>query len=238
MATQSSGHGTRRGGNVVDGVTGWHSDGFASPCSPRTVKLSAEESGGPVMTDFRKSCHRLNEPGHAHALTFSCFQRRPFLSRDRSCQWLLDAIDRARDTHHFDLWAYVVMPEHVHILLCPREREYSISSILNSIKKSVSNRAIRFVSQHAPGFLAQMEDRQHDGSVSHRFWQRGGGYDRNLFEPRYIWQMIEYIHANPCRRGLCIRSIDWRWSSALEWECPGRGLLRVDRESVPRTMQG
>ena len=153
------------------------------------------------MTEFRKTCRRLNEPGHAHALTFSCFQRRPFLSKDRSRQWLVEAIDRARVTQQFDLWAYVIMPEHVHILLCPHGRDYSMASILTAIKKSVANRAITYVRHNAPGFLPQMEDRQPNGAVAYRFWQRGGGYDRNLFEPSYIWQMIEYIHANPCRRG-------------------------------------
>jgi hypothetical protein len=42
-----------------------------------------------------------------------------------------------------------------------------------------------------------MEDRQPGGLVHHRFWQRGGGYDRNLTEPRTIWAEIANIHANP-----------------------------------------
>jgi putative transposase len=63
------------------------------------------------MNGHRKACRRFNEPGHAHLLTLSCFCRRPFLSKDRSRMWLVEAIDRAREKHAFDLWAYVVMPE-------------------------------------------------------------------------------------------------------------------------------
>src|SRR4051812_32007928 len=44
----------------------------------------------------RKRCKRFNLPGHAHYLTFSCFQRQPFLSRDRSRQWLIEAVDLGR----------------------------------------------------------------------------------------------------------------------------------------------
>jgi hypothetical protein len=49
----------------------------------------------------RKTCKRYNRPGDAHALTFSCFRRQAFLSKDTSRQWLIEAIDRARATHHF-----------------------------------------------------------------------------------------------------------------------------------------
>jgi putative transposase len=90
------------------------------------------------MNGHRKACRRINEPGHAHSLTFSCFSRRPFLSKDRSRRWLVEAIDRAREKHAFDLWAYVVMPEHVHLLIWPRKPVYSTSRMLTSIKLPVS----------------------------------------------------------------------------------------------------
>ncbi len=47
-----------------------------------------------------------------------------------------------------------------------------------------------------------------------RFWQRGGGYDRNLWSPERIRDAVEYIHANPVVAGLCARPQDWAWSSA------------------------
>lgn len=190
-----------------------------------------------VPPSHRKRCRRHNEPGHAHSLTFSCFQRRQFLSRDRTRQWLVDAIDRARKKHHFHIWAYVIMPEHVHLLLWPTRANYSIEGILNSIKRSVTNKALIFVRQTAPTFLLQMEDRQPNGDVHYRFWQRGGGYDRNVTEPTTIWAEMDYIHANPVRRRLCQRSIDFPWSSAA-WYHSGVGPLSMDVESLPRTKDG
>ena len=68
---------------------------------------------------IRKRCHRHDEPGHAHGLTFSCYRRLSLLSKDRTRRWLIEAIDEARSLAHFDLWAYVIMPEHVHILIVP-----------------------------------------------------------------------------------------------------------------------
>jgi hypothetical protein len=45
-----------------------------------------------------------------------------------------------------------------------------------------------------------MADIQPNGTVQYRFWQRGGGHDRNLMESTAIWAEIDYIHANPVRR--------------------------------------
>src|SRR5690349_16320451 len=104
------------------------------------------------MPIYRKKCRRINDPGHAHALTFSCFQRRPFLSKDRSRQWLVDSIAAARRKHGFHVWAYVIMPEHVHLLIWPIAAVYNVSSILTSIKHPVSRAAVAFVKREAPAF--------------------------------------------------------------------------------------
>src|SRR5438067_9143059 len=136
----------------------------------------------------RKTCKRYNDVGHAHSLTFSCFHRQAFLSKDRSRQWLTEAVGRARERHHFRVWAYVVMPEHAHLLLWPTEGQYDISDILNSIKQSVAKRALLWVRREAAWFLSRMEDRQPNGDSHYRFWQRGGGYDRNVVEPATAYQ--------------------------------------------------
>lgn len=151
---------------------------------------------------------------------------------------MVEAIHQCRTKHAVHLWAYVLMPEHVHLLIWPTGDAYSISKILSTLKQPVSKRALLYVREHAPGFLQRMEDRRPNGIVSHRFWQRGGGYDRNVTEPQTVWKEIEYIHANPVRRGLCQRPSDWSWSSALEFESPGSGPLRIDFSSLPAQEPG
>ncbi len=186
----------------------------------------------------RKTCKRYNNPGEAHALTFSCFQRRAFLSKDRSRQWLVEGIIRAREKLPFHVWAFVIMPEHAHLLVWPTVPVYDISDILYSIKQSVAQRALLFVREHAPDFLVQMEDHQPNGKIHHRFWQRGGGYDRNLWEPKAIYQQIEYMHYNPVRRRLCEKPEDWQYSGAADYAGLEPGPLKMDRESLPTMVSG
>ncbi|MGE3180634.1 MAG: hypothetical protein AB7N71_03325 [Phycisphaerae bacterium] len=61
-----------------------------------------------------------------------------------------------------------------------------------------------------------------------RFWQPGGGFDYNVFRDHSIPTIIEYIHANPVRRGLCSDPRDWTWSSARFWDGDEDALFAMD----------
>ena len=181
----------------------------------------------------RKELKRFDAPGQARLLTFSCFGRQPFLRSERACRWFLDGLERSRVTHGFDLWAYVIMPEHVHLIVCPGAAPHRMADFLYTLKKSVTNRAISFVKRNSPAFLKRMEDVQPNGQSAYRFWQRGGGYDENLFNPKKVWDKIDYIHLNPVRRGLCEKPCDWIWSSARAYEAGEDSPIRIDFGSVP-----
>ena len=166
------------------------------------------------MTRHRTS---INEHGHAHELTFSCYQRFPFLQPERTCQWLAEAIDSARKQQSFLLWAYVFMPDHAHVVLLPTDEQYPISSILKSIKAPVGRQAIEFLTTNAPEWLPRVT-RKRGQTTERLFWQSGGGYDRNVIVPKTLLKMIDYIHANPVRKQLAPRPRDWKWSSAAWYD--------------------
>ncbi|MEX2112350.1 MAG: transposase [Pirellulales bacterium] len=177
----------------------------------------------------RKHCKRYDIVGDAHALTYSCFHRLPLLSRDRSRRWMIEGLQHGRETGMFDLWAFVVMPEHVHLLIYPRAG-VRMSSILNSVKQSVAQRALRWLKANEPSYLRRLEDVQPNGQRAHRFWQRGGGYDRNLVTISDVHEKIAYFHNNPVRRGLVARASDWYWSSCAAWETGIDEPIAIDRE--------
>jgi putative transposase len=161
---------------------------------------------------FRKTRRRFDEQGHARELTFSCYRGYPFLNRERTRLWFLEELESARRRWSFDLWAYVLMPEHVHLLIHPRA-ELKAGKIAGQIKESVARRAIAHITANAPHWLPRITVVEGE-RLRRRFWQPGGGYDRNVVEPATVHEMVEYIHANPVRRGLVASAEQWQWSSA------------------------
>ena len=157
---------------------------------------------------FQKRRQRFDEFGQARELTFSCFRGFQFLSRDRTRNWFIDALSAARSNYPLDLWAYVIMPEHVHVLVYPRKPGMKLGPIAGRIKEEVARPAIRYLTEHAPEWLSRVTVPE-GNRIRHRFWQPGGGFDRNAVEIETIHHMINYIHANPVRRGLVQQPEDW-----------------------------
>lgn len=162
---------------------------------------------------FEKRRRRYNEANQPRELTFSCYRRFPFFTRERTCEWFIEALEKARAKFSLQLWAYVIMPDHVHLLVNPGDAPDEVPRFLQAVKEPVARQAIAYLKTNSPQWLEKLT--VHEGQrVRHRFWQPGGGYDRNITGSETLLAMIEYIHANPVRRGLVARIEDWQWSSA------------------------
>ena len=121
-----------------------------------------------------------NTPGHVHFLTFSCWQRLQFLKRRPACSEFVKSLDHARNIERFDLWAYVIMPEHVHLLIRPRHESYEIARVLRRIKEGFARQILSDWRENYPERLEAAADTT-GGPIRYRFWQPGGGFDRNLY---------------------------------------------------------
>ena len=176
---------------------------------------------------YRKRCKRWNHPCQAHALTFSCYHSKPFLNEQAVCKSFADCLARACNRHDMALWAYVFMPDHVHLLVRPRQAEYSISTFLLAVKQPVSRQVIRESKKHQTPQLAQMATGQK--KQPYQFWQAGGGYDRNIISRDTAWNVMNYIHQNPVRRELVENSADWYYSSYKDWNTNETGPIEVDK---------
>ncbi len=192
-----------------------------------------DNPSGASMTNppHRKTRETFNTPGEAHELTFTCFKYQKFLTKDRTRQYVIDSLNRSRKKYAFDIWAYVIMPEHIHLLIFPTEEEYDVSKILKSVKSSVAKKAMNYLRSHNPEGLKYLATGY--ATQPYTFWMEGGGYDRNAIKKETVDFMVNYIHNNPVRRGLVEQAEDWRWSSMQEHLNPGTGPLRLDLDSYP-----
>lgn len=196
------------------------------------MRVTDPQTGRSYVAKHRR---RYNEGGEPRELTFSCYQGYPLLSSDRTREWFREALEAARSKFDYQLWAYVLMPEHVHLLVAPGTAG-EMSGFLQAVKEAVARKAIAYVRATAPAWLARLTVRE-GRRIRHRFWQPGGGYDRNVTEAATLRSMIDYLHANPVRRGLVPRAEDWEWSSArwfagvrpVKIEMDGQVLIELQR---------
>jgi len=148
---------------------------------------------------------------------------------------LVESIAKARVRLQFDLWAWVIMPEHVHLLVHPRTPNSKTATLLSAIKRPVAEKAIAYLVGRKSPFLERLTVRTKTRTYR-RFWQAGPGQDHNIDEPETAHRVVEYIHNNPFCRGLVARSDDWYWSSARDWNGAGDVKLNVDR-TLPHVVE-
>ena len=180
------------------------------------------------MPSHRKSRRFIDAPGDAHFFTFSCAHRLPLLNSDRSRGWLTDSLNAVRHSHQIQLWAYVLMPEHIHLLLKPQDPRSEMRTISAAIKYPVSRKAHAYLVEIGrDDWIRRLTVRKGDRQVF-QLWLPGTGYDENLTSERSLREVIDYIHANPVRRGLAERPTDWKWSSAGFHAGLGPGPIEID----------
>lgn len=173
----------------------------------------------------RKKLKRFERDGQPRFLTCSCYQRLPLFANDSIKEAFVDRLMLVQHAMNLRIHAWVIMKEHIHIILVPNPPEASIRRILSRVKRPFATMVLaRWRELNAP-VLERLVDAQ--GGM--HFWQEGGGYDRNIRNSKELQRQINYVHNNPVKRDLVARPIDWKWSSA-RWYlmCEYRGPL-IDR---------
>ena len=162
--------------------------------------------------------------GHLHFLTFSCYQRRPLLDSPMARNFFLFTLGKIRDRYHFDLRGYVVMPEHVHLLLS-EPVDQTLSVALKALKQRISRDfrgGISESNKHSlpPGL-------RNFASSLPRFWEPRF-YDFNVYTREKLTEKLKYMHANPVNRGLVGHPAARIWSSYLFYETGEQGMISID----------
>jgi putative transposase len=162
--------------------------------------------------------------GDLHFITFSCYRRRPFLGTRRARDRFVKILDAVRRRHEFLLVGYVVMPEHVHLLIS-EPKKGTPSKVLQVLKQKVSSTLRRRGKRADPGQLSLPFSREETDVPA--FWQRRF-YDFNVWSEKKLKEKLEYMHANPVQRRLVRHPKDWLWSSWTHYEKGEKGLIRID----------
>ena len=174
---------------------------------------------------MRNPLRRYYGHGHLHFITFSCFRRRSFLGTRRARDCFVKTLDELRAKRGFRLAGYVVMPEHIHLLI-GEPKTGSPSKVIQVLNQKVS-RALRRRRRKTPAGQLQLAFRGSCLEAKH-FWQRRF-YDFNVWSWGKVREKLDYMHANPVKRKLVRHAKDWPWSSWSYYAGRGQALIQIDR---------
>jgi putative transposase len=155
---------------------------------------------------------RFHESHQLHFLTFSCLSQTFKFGSIESRAIFESALERVRARHKLCVYGYVVMPEHVHLLISEPERG-TRAQAMQSLKQGVARRlALR---------------------AAEPFWQ-ARYYDFNVWSERKFVEKLCYIHRNPVQRGLVQRPEDRAWSSFRHYVNGRVGVAEIESQWTAR----
>ena len=150
-----------------------------------------------------KGLIRYQQCGSFHFITFSCYRRLPYLGTATARDLFERSLEVMRVRYEFFVFVYVLMPEHIHMLV-NEPKKALLSKAIQALKLSVS---------------VQSRERP--------FWQ-ARYYDFNVHNEEKRVEKLRYMHRNPVKRGLVEKPEDWRWSSFRHYATGNQGTVEVE----------
>jgi REP-associated tyrosine transposase len=149
-----------------------------------------------------------------HFITFSCNHRAPLLAEPQACGVFEKTLEQVRRWYGFYVTGYVVMPEHIHLLISEPERG-NLGLCLQMLKQNVARQLKKHSPEEEPFWL----DRY---------------YDFNVWSERKLVEKLRYMHRNPVKRGLVARPQDWEWSSFRHYLTGVEGPVEIESQWTAR----
>ena len=176
-----------------------------------------------------RGLRRFHESRQSHFITFSCYHRQPKFRSPEACDLFLLCLEEMRRRFAMRIYGYVVMPEHVHLLVSEPEHA-TLADALHFLKLAFAKRLkvpqVRVRSVDANLGLA---DSRSMPAASTSFWQKRY-YDRNIRDAHEFTVKLRYLHRNPVARGLVNAPADWKWSSFRHYALREVGTVEIESE--------
>jgi putative transposase len=163
--------------------------------------------------------------GYLHFITTSCYRRMPLLTRPVHRDLLLELFESVRRRYRFVVVGYVIMPEHMHLLLSEPERG-NPSKVMQAIKQGFARKLLhKLRAGDDPRQGSFWNTALDDGHI----WQ-ARFYDFVVFTEKKRVEKLRYMHHNPVKRGLVLEPQQWAWSSYRDYADGERGTVLVNEE--------
>ncbi len=172
---------------------------------------------------------RYRQPGHIYYITTNVYNFLPIFTSASFVIPLIDSLNYYRFHYNIALIGYVIMRDHLHLLLFPENVDV-LSAMLRDFKEFTAKRLIRqaTVEKRQPWLDAFAQAGTETGRSQHKVWQ-DSFWEMNLFSERLIRQKLNYLHRNPVRAGLVNGPEAYPYSSYRNYMLDDESLIAIDR---------
>ena len=167
--------------------------------------------------------------GTARFITFTCYHRRQLLTDTETIQTFVECLGEVARTRAVLILGWVVMPEHVHLVLRPPD-DVAVGEFVGELKSRSARTILRRWKERGMAQLRALT-KPRTQPVRYQFWQ-GRCYDHNCRTSDAVREKISYCHNNPVKRGLVAESGEWRWSSYNWYAGVDPVVLEIDGMEV------
>ncbi|ADG68653.1 hypothetical protein Plim_2831 [Planctopirus limnophila DSM 3776] len=108
------------------------------------MHIQTDADGKPLFRKLRKRFDHLSQP---RELTFSSYRGHQFFLKRRPCEWFVESLEEGLHQGNVDLWCWVIMPEHVHLIVSPRDPLLEVGTWIGRIKQMFRAKLLRGLNQ-------------------------------------------------------------------------------------------
>jgi REP element-mobilizing transposase RayT len=171
--------------------------------------------------------YRISADGGLYFITMTVVDWLPVFVAEAPCKIVTESLNFCHERKELRINAYVIMPTHIHAIVFGRTFDpAALERTLIDFRKFTGRRLADFCTEHMPRSFTEVMAGASGGDRAHRFWQ--GTFHPVQIESEAFWdQKRDYLHDNPCRKGLVVRADHWRFSSAAYWVSDGQAASDV-----------
>ncbi len=152
-----------------------------------------------------------------HYVTFTVVEWLPVFIDESPCKIITDSLNFCIDRKNLRVTAYVIMPNHVHVVLFDKDFDNErLKQTLDEMRKFTGRQLADHCEKRLSSAIVDIFYEHSGNDRLRRFWQTTR-HPIGLVTEKVFEQKVNYIHWNPCRKGLVRQPEDWRFSSAGFW---------------------
>jgi REP element-mobilizing transposase RayT len=166
--------------------------------------------------------YQITQDGALYFITMSIVDWLPVFVSEAACKIVTDSLNYCHDHKGLRINAYVIMPTHFHgIVFGGKFDPEGLKATLTDFRKFTGRRLCDYCAHHMPRCFEEVFVRESGRDRDRRFWQ-ATLHPEQITSEAFWRQKADYLHDNPCRKGLVARAQYWRFSSASYWLTDGQ----------------